>query len=274
MYNGSLEHMSSLSGLERIVAVDTRIGRGQTTPILIIIPTYNERENVEKLLPALTQLNIPVDVMIADDGSPDGTGDAALACAAGMPGRLHVLRRAGKFGLGTCYLDAFRWVRAHEPSYRIIIQMDADFSHDPWMIPLLVERAMAYGVAVGSRYVQGGSTPDWDRRRIVLSKGGNIYARTILKLFHPSYPVRDNTSGFIAWRTEVLDQVLQKPLIGDGYAFLTALKFYAFCIGYPPTEVPIVFRDRRLGVSKLDSGIIREAIAMPWRLGRASRARA
>src|SRR3989344_1602047 len=179
----------------------------------------------------------------------------------------NVRRRTGKDGLGRCYLDAFAWVQEHAPGYGIVIQTDADFSHDPEMLPLLIERARTYGVAVGSRYVQGGSTPDWDHRRVLLSRGGNLYARTVLRLFYPSYPVRDNTAGFIVWRADVLRSVLKQPVMGDGYSFLTALKFVAFRLGFPAIEVPIVFRDRTLGASKLNKRIILEAVGMPWRLG-------
>jgi dolichol-phosphate mannosyltransferase len=256
---------------QRIVTVDTWNASMAPASAIVIVPTYNEKENVTRLLPALAALEPRVDVMIADDGSPDGTAATVAEIASAYPGRVYLMRRAGKFGLGVCYLDAFDWIRAHASDYRTLIQMDADFSHDPSMVPLLAEPALAYGVAVGSRYVQGGSTPDWDRRRILLSKGGNLYARTVLRLFRPGYPVRDNTSGFIAWRSDVLDHVLQHPIPGDGYSFLTSLKFNAFRIGYPAHEVPIVFRDRTLGVSKLDRRIIFEAMLTPWRLGSASR---
>ncbi|HWR00106.1 MAG TPA: glycosyltransferase [Candidatus Methylomirabilis sp.] len=234
---------------------------------VVIIPTYNERGNVEPLLTAICALGVPVDVLVADDGSPDGTADAVASHAGTLPRRILLMRRKGKFGLGVCYLDAFHWILEHAPHYRIIAQMDADFSHDPQSLPALVEAATAAGVSVGSRYVAGGSTPDWDRRRVLLSKGGNLYARTILKLFRPSYSVRDNTAGFIAWRRDVLEQVLDQKIFGDGYSFLTALKYAAFRLGYPPAEVPIAFPDRRLGVSKLNRHIIFEAFLMPWKLG-------
>lgn len=262
---------ASRDASKRVVGVEGWNAQTRPASVIVIIPTYNERENIIRLLPALAALESGVDILIADDGSPDGTAEAVSEIAPTLPGRTFLMRRAGKFGLGVCYLDAFDWVRAHMPEYRVIVQMDADFSHDPSMISLLAEQARAYGVSVGSRYVEGGSTPDWNRHRIFLSKGGNIYARTVLRLFRPGYPVRDNTSGFIAWRTDVLDDVLKEQIPGDGYAFLTSLKFLAFLKGHPAIEVPIAFRDRRLGVSKLDRNIILEAVAMPWRLGWAGR---
>ena len=176
------------------------------------------------------------------------------------------MSRKGKFGLGNAYLDAYRWMFEHFDAYGTVVHMDADFSHDPHMIPLLVSQASAYGVAIGSRYVVGGCTPDWNWRRVLISLFGNFYMRCVLKLFFPSYPIRDNTAGFIAWKRDVLKDVLKYDIPGDGYSFLTAEKLIAFRVGFPAIEVPIVFRDRRLGVSKISKSIIVEALAMPWRL--------
>jgi dolichol-phosphate mannosyltransferase len=262
------DHGNNSASEARIASVQTFNHHLASAGIVVVVPTYNERENIVKLLPALGSLDVPVDILIADDGSPDGTADAVAALAPSIVRRVFLMRRNGKFGLGVCYLDAFEWIRVHIPGYGVIVQMDADFSHDPWMIPIIAERARAYGLSVGSRYVQGGCTPDWGTRRIALSKGGNVYARSVLRWFHPSYPTRDNTAGFMAWRADILNVVLRHRIPGDGYAFLTSLKFIAFRLGYPAHEVPIVFRDRRLGVSKLDRRIILEAVAMPWRLGR------
>ncbi len=259
------------SAATRIVSVDTLGERLAPSQAVVVIPTYNERGNIEPLLTAVCAQGVSVDVLVADDGSPDGTAEAVERLAPSLQRRTLLMRRTGKFGLGVCYLDAFHWIKQNAPSYDVVIQMDADFSHDPKMLSLLIERARSYGVAVGSRYVEGGSTPDWDHRRVLLSKSGNLYARTVLRLFYPSYPVRDNTSGFIAWRSDVLRSVIQQPIFGDGYSFLTALKLIAFRLGFPAAEVPIVFRDRRLGVSKLNRHIVFEAVLMPWRLGRVFR---
>ncbi len=237
-------------------------------PVLVVVPTYNERENITEVLRTLAQLpdGVP-DVMVVDDGSPDGTGDEVVNSSHGHPGRVLLMRRGGKFGLGVAYLDAHRWILEHAPEYRYIIQMDADFSHDPRMLTHLVREADAYGVAVGSRYVEGGSAPDWSRSRLLLSAAANTYIRMTLRLFFPSYPVRDNTSGYMAWRRDALMDVLKKPVLGDGYSFLTSLKLVAYHSGYPPKEIPIVLRDRRLGVSKLNRNILFEAFKMPWKLG-------
>lgn len=234
---------------------------------LVIIPTYNERENVELLFQAFKELGLDADLFIADDASPDNTVAAVAERASSFPHRIFLMRRRGKFGLGVAYLDAYRAAVSRLPEYKCFVQMDADFSHDPRMVPLLVEKATAYGVAVGSRYVQGGATPDWNHWRYLLSHTGNIYARWILRLFFPSYLIQDSTSGFVAWRRDVIERVLEHPIYGDGYAFQTAIKLVAFRLGFPALEVPIIFRDRRLGVSKLNHHIIFEAFWMPWRLG-------
>jgi len=236
-------------------------------PILVVIPTYNERENIEGILQAMNLPDVKCDAIVVDDGSPDGTAEAVRQASAASPRRVLLMRRKGKFGLGVAYLDAHRWILENAPEYQYIVQMDADFSHDPRMIPLLVREAEAYGAAVGSRYVTGGAAPDWDRRRLLLSSAANFYLRSVLRLFFPSYPVRDNTSGFMVWRRDVLQAVLRHPIFGDGYSFLTSLKLVAYRVGYPPREVPIILRDRRLGVSKLNKHIMFEAFKMPWRLG-------
>ena len=255
------------SGHPRILSVHTYNEHVPPSKTLIVIPTFNERENIEAILDALHLPNECVDVLVVDDGSPDGTADVVEQIASKHPGRVHLMRRAGKFGLGVAYLDAHRWIVAHWPEYRYVVQMDADFSHDPKRIPLLIQEAESYGIAIGSRYVPGGAAPDWSRKRLFISSAANAYLRFVLKLFFPMYPVRDNTSGFIAWRRDVLEMVLRYPVPGDGYSFLTSLKFFAYRVGYPPKEVPIVLRDRRLGVSKLNKHIMFEAFKMPWRLG-------
>lgn len=251
----------------RIRSVETFNLHRPPAPTLVIIPTYDERENIEAILSALNGVEAAFDVLVADDGSPDGTADAVAAVAPQQPRRILLMRRGGKYGLGVAYLDAQRWVLEREPEYRHVVQMDADFSHDPQMIPALLREADAHGAAVGSRYVEGGAAPDWSRQRLLLSLSANSYLRIVLRLFFPSYPVRDNTSGFIAWRRDALASVLQYPILGDGYSFLTSLKFVAHFVGYPPKEIPIVLRDRRVGVSKLDNRVMFEAFKMPWKLG-------
>lgn len=250
----------------RIRCVEAFNAHQSVASALVVIPTYNERENIVAILEALHAVSADVDAFVVDDGSPDGTADAVAVYAATLDRRIRLMRRTGKFGLGVAYLDAHRWIVEHLPEYQYVIQMDADFSHDPLMIPLLVQQAGAYGVAIGSRYVEGGAAPDWSRSRLFLSHAANSYVRSILRMFFPSYPVQDNTSGFIAWRRDVLEQVVQYPIPGDGYAFLTSLKLVAYRIGFPPKELPIILRDRRLGVSKLNRHIMFEAFKMPWKL--------
>ncbi len=251
----------------RIRSVETFNTHLPFASALVVIPTYNERENIEAIFAALTVPGLSVDVLIVDDGSPDGTADLVATVAVTQPRRVHLMRRVGKFGLGVAYLDAHRWIVEHWPEYAYIVQMDADFSHDPKVIPSLLKEAETHGVAIGSRYVPGGSAPDWSRKRLLLSSSANAYVRSVLRLFFPQYITRDNTSGFIAWRRDVLRTLLCYPIPGDGYAFLTSLKFVAYRIGYPAREVPITFRDRRVGISKLNKHIILEAFTMPWRLG-------
>jgi dolichol-phosphate mannosyltransferase len=252
----------------RIQKTETLYDERPPADILVVIPTYNEKENIQPLFEALRSLHVCPDILIVDDGSPDGTVEAVRVCAQSWPGRVSIMSRCGKFGLGIAYLDAYRWLLAALPEYPIIIQMDADFSHDPHMLSLLAAQAQAYGIAVGSRYVEGGATPDWSRWRLWLSRLGNIYARLVLRIFFPAYLLKDSTSGFIAWRRDVLARVMDQTIMGDGYAYQTSVKVAAFRLGYPAIEVPIVFRDRRLGVSKLSRHIIMEAILIPWKLGK------
>lgn len=245
---------------------ETLTSSAQAHEVLVVVPTYNERENIQGFLSQLASLAL-ADVCIVDDASPDGTAQVVRAYADTETRiQIHLLARSGKRGLGSAYLETFQHVLKDAPSYQLIVQMDADFSHDPLMLPLLIAQAKAYGAAVGSRYVTGGATPDWNHRRFLLSSLGNIYARWVIKIFFPSYSVRDSTSGFVIWRRDVLARILEQPVMGDGYAFQTAMKLIAFWLGYPPLEIPIIFRDRRLGVSKLNHAIIFEAVILPWKL--------
>jgi dolichol-phosphate mannosyltransferase len=260
-------HRPILSAKERINSIETFNVNIPAALALVVIPTYNERENIEAILTALDASLIKLDVLVVDDGSPDGTAEAVASVAKSKNRRVHLMRRSGKFGLGVAYLDAHRWILEQKQEYRFIIQMDADFSHDPSYIPALIAEADIHGIAVGSRYVPGGSAPDWSYRRLLISFAANMYLRTVLRMFFRSFGVHDNTSGFIAWRNDVLKIVLRYSVPGDGYSFLTSLKVIAHHVGYSPKEIPIVLQDRRLGVSKLDRRIIFEAIKMPWWLG-------
>lgn len=251
----------------RIQAIESFQQHRPVAKTLILLPTYNERENIEAMLEALNHAEPSCDVLVIDDNSPDNTADHVGHLAPSLGYRVYLMRRAQKFGLGIAYLDAYTWALDHCPEYETFVQMDADFSHDPRMLPLLISQSQAYGVAVGSRYVQGGATPDWKRWRLWLSRLGNLYMRMVLRIFFPAYQLKDSTSGFVSWRRDVLQAVMAQPVLGDGYAYQTSAKLVAFRSGYPAIEVPIIFRDRRLGVSKLSRNIILEAFVIPWKLG-------
>ncbi|MCR4278498.1 MAG: glycosyltransferase [bacterium] len=257
----------------RIRSVETMNSHIQPSSILVIIPTYNEKECIGKMLHALNNNTPSPDILVVDDGSPDGTADEVFRISRMSSRRVHLMRRGGKFGLGVAYLDAHQWVLDHvsEFSYQYIIQMDADFSHNPESISALLAEAEVHGVSVGSRYVPGGSAPDWGMQRLFLSFAANTYLGSVLRLFFPKYPIHDHTSGFIAWRRDALESVLQHPIFGDGYSFLTSLKLVAHEAGFTPKEVPITLRDRRVGVSKLNRHIMFEAFKTPWKLGKTFR---
>ncbi|MFA5129328.1 MAG: polyprenol monophosphomannose synthase [Patescibacteria group bacterium] len=263
-----IQHDDLFPRVEGVERCDAGTAGRDSASVLVIIPTYNERGNVTRLMETISALDphVSFDALIVDDGSTDGTRESVREYGTTADHGVYLMSRKEKFGLGNAYLDAYRWMFKYLPEYKTVVHMDADFSHDPHMIPLLISQARAYGVAVGSRYVVGGCTPDWNWRRVLISLFGNIYMRFVLKLFFPSYPVRDNTAGFIAWKRQVLFDVAQYDIPGDGYSFLTAEKLIAFRVGFPAIEVPIVFRDRRLGVSKISKSIIIEALSMPWRL--------
>lgn len=233
---------------------------------LVVIPTYNERDNMAPLFEAIAAVQPAFDVLIVDDGSPDGTGDIVASLAATFPRRLFLMRRAGKSGLGTAYTDGFFWALAHT-DYDVFVEMDADFSHEPTAVPALVERALATGVCVGSRYVPGGSIPDWTFSRRALSRFANIYAGIVLRFFSPRYRVHDSTAGFVAWRRDVLTRLLSHDIPGEGYGAQVSLKYIAHQMGFSPAEYPIVFRDRRVGQSKISRNILGEAIVLIWKLG-------
>lgn len=229
--------------------------------LVIVIPTYNEAENLEKLLSAL--FTLPVDdlgVLVVDDASPDGTGDIADALAARSPGRLQVMHRSGKLGLGTAYISGFR--QALSQGADAVGQMDADFSHDPQKIPFLLDALRSADVVIGSRYVPGGSLDErWPLWRKGLSAFGNYYARFILGL-----PVRDATGGFRLWRKETLQQMPLERVRSNGYAFQVEMTYIACKLGFMFKETPIYFADRRWGTSKMSWRIQREAAIRVWQM--------
>jgi len=226
---------------------------------LVIIPTYNERENARNVVYSVLGSDARADVLIVDDNSPDGTGDIVAAIEKENP-RVHLLRRAGKLGLGTAYRDGFRW--ALERDYEYIMEMDADFSHDPAHIPKFLDAAQKADFVIGSRYLDGNVTVvDWPIRRLLLSYFASVYARTVTGLH-----IWDMTAGFKCFHREVLAAIDLNDVRSNGYAFQIEMNFRAHRKGFSWTEIPIVFTDRTHGTSKMHGGIVREAVLMVWRL--------
>ncbi|MBI5549268.1 MAG: polyprenol monophosphomannose synthase [Deltaproteobacteria bacterium] len=226
---------------------------------LVIIPTYNEAENVEPITLAVLAADPRLDVLIVDDNSPDGTGVKADALAK-ADGRVHVLHRAAKEGLGRAYLAGFEWALARP--YRFVFEMDADFSHDPRYLPrFLAQMEAGADMVLGSRYVEGGGTVNWGISRQIISKGGSLYARSILGV-----KVRDLTGGFKCFRRETLEGLDLAGVRSTGYAFQIDVTFRALKRGFKVREIPIVFEDRRVGKSKMSRKIFLEAVTMVWRL--------
>lgn len=221
---------------------------------LVIIPTYNERENINAILEAVFQLQDGFHVLVIDDGSPDGTADIVRNRMADFDGELFLEERRGKLGLGTAYIHGFKW--ALERGYQFICEMDADFSHNPKDLSRLVQACMmGADVAVGSRYVKGGSIENWPLDRHIYSRGGSLYTRLITWI-----PVRDATAGFVCYKREVLDTINFDEIKFVGYAFQIEMKFAAWKLHFKIVEVPITFVDRRVGVSKMNKGIIKEGV--------------
>jgi dolichol-phosphate mannosyltransferase len=228
-------------------------------PALVCVPTYNERDNLEPIVRAILAADPRVDILVVDDNSPDGTGALADALAAKEP-RVKVLHREKKQGLGKAYLHAFRW--ALDAGYAYVLEMDADFSHDPRHLPRLLDEAEAGAdLVLGSRYVEGGGTVNWGVGRKLISRGGSLYARTVLGI-----PVRDLTGGFKCFRRRVLETIDLTAIQSSGYAFQIELTYRALKAGFQVKEIPIVFEDRRVGQSKMSRKIFLEALGMVWKL--------
>lgn len=226
---------------------------------LVIIPTYNERENIPTLLDRLLALPHGLEVLVVDDGSPDGTGDLVAARAAGDP-RVHLLRRPGKMGLGSAYRDGFRYALSHGAEY--IFEMDADFSHDPASIGDFLREAEHADLVLGSRYLRENVTVvNWPIPRLILSYGANLYTRIITGL-----PVYDATGGFKCFRRRALEAVRLDKVRSDGYAFQIEMTYKCWRKGMRIREIPIVFTDRTAGESKMSRRIVWEAVGMVWRL--------
>jgi len=225
---------------------------------LVCVPTYDEKDNVEAICKAILAASPELDVLVIDDNSPDGTGEIADRLAAQEP-RIQVLHRAGKEGLGKAYLAGFAWALAR--GYRLVLEMDADFSHDPRHLPAILAAAGDADLVLGSRYVPGGGTVNWGLSRRLLSRGGSLYARTILGL-----RVRDLTGGFKCFRREVLEAIDLGSVACTGYAFQIELTYRAVRRGFQVVEVPIVFADRRVGQSKMSKRIVLEALRKVWEI--------
>jgi dolichol-phosphate mannosyltransferase len=227
-----------------------------TERVLIVVPTYNERANLPPIVSAILQQHPCVEVLVVDDNSPDGTGQLAAELAA-EHARVHVLHRPGKQGLGKAYLAGFRWALAR--GYDLILEMDADFSHDPKYIPEFLRAAESADVVIGSRYRTGVNVINWPIGRLLLSYFANQYARTVTGL-----PLTDSTGGFKCFRRQVLEAIDFDSVKSNGYSFQIEMSFRAWKKGFRVAEIPIVFTDRLEGHSKMNKRIVREAIWMVW----------
>ncbi len=223
---------------------------------LIIVPTYNELENIRRLLPELMALGPDIRVLVVDDHSPDGTGKLADELAA-EDNRISVLHRPGKLGLGSAYVAGFKY--AVQQDVDCVFEMDADFSHDPAMIPRFIEEIASCDVVIGSRYISGINVVNWPMSRLLLSYFANIYTRLVTGM-----KIRDATSGYKCFRREVLEHIDLDEVRSDGYAFQIEMNFRCWRKGYRIREIPIIFVDRRSGTSKLSQGVINEAVWIVW----------
>lgn len=221
---------------------------------IVIIPTYNEKENIAAIIQAVIVLGNQYHVLVVDDGSPDGTASIVKDLMLVHPDKIFIQERTGKLGLGTAYIHGFKWSLEHQYDY--IFEMDADFSHNPLDLDrLLAACENGADVAIGSRYVKGGATENWPLDRLIYSKGGSLYTRIITGM-----PVKDPTAGFMCYKNKVLAAIQLDNIKFIGYAFQIEMKFASWRLGFKLKEVPITFIDRKIGVSKMSKGIIKEAI--------------
>jgi dolichol-phosphate mannosyltransferase len=224
--------------------------------VLVVVPTYNERVNLPQILPAILAQDPAIDALVVDDNSPDGTGQLADQMAE-EDGRIHVLHRGRKEGLGKAYLAGFRW--ALDQGYDLVFEMDADFSHDPRFLPTFLEAIQDADLVIGSRYKTGVNVINWPIARLLLSIGANQYARVVTGL-----PLADSTGGFKCFRRRVLEAIPLERVRSNGYAFQIEMSFLAWKKGFRIKEIPIVFTDRVEGQSKMNGKIVREAVWMVW----------
>ena len=222
---------------------------------IVVIPTYNEKENISAILHSIFDLQQDFHVIVIDDGSPDGTAQIVKDLQLKFPGQLFIEERHGKQGLGTAYIHGFKWAIARD--YQYVFEMDADFSHNPNDLPRLYDACKNGGadVAIGSRYVKGGGVVNWPSDRKALSKGGSLYTRMITWM-----PIKDPTAGFMCYKKEVLETINLDQIVFVGYAFQIEMKFAAWKLHFKLKEVPIIFQDRTQGTSKMNKGIIKEGV--------------
>ncbi len=222
---------------------------------LVITPTYNEKENIEKIIRKVFSLDMEFDMLIVDDGSPDGTADIVKGLIKEFPGRLFIEERSGKLGLGTAYIHGFKW--ALERDYQYVTEMDADFSHNPEDLPNLYQACVDQNadVAVGSRYCNGVSVVNWPMGRILMSYYASAYVRMVTRM-----KIRDTTAGFVCYSRKVLSSLNFEKIRFIGYAFQIEMKYTSWKLGFKVVEVPIIFIDRTEGTSKMSPGIFKEAI--------------
>ena len=225
---------------------------------LVIIPTYNELENIGNIIPLILSQDERLEVLVVDDNSPDGTADSVKSIMTDNP-KIHILEREKKMGLGTAYVAGFRY--AIEIGYDYVFEMDADFSHDANALPEFLIAIKEYDLVLGSRYIQGVNVINWPMKRLLLSYFANQYSRIVTGL-----PVRDATGGFKCFRIEVLKAIDLDRVHSNGYSFQIEMSFKAWKKGFKVHEIPIIFMDRRVGVSKMSKKIVREAVTMVWRL--------
>ncbi len=226
---------------------------------LVIIPTYDEEENIRNLITAVLGKGGGIEVLVVDDNSPDGTGDIVDSMA-GADSRVHVIHREEKMGLGSAYITGFKWALANTDT-KYVFEMDADFSHDPEAIPEFLEAIRDNDLIIGSRYLEGITVVNWPLSRLILSCGANIYTRIVTGL-----PLKDSTGGFKCFRREVLEKLPLDRIRSDGYSFQIEVNFLCWKKGFRMKEIPIVFVDRRVGISKMSRKIVWEAAFMVWRL--------
>jgi dolichol-phosphate mannosyltransferase len=238
--------------------IDTAHVQHEKEKALIVIPTYNERENVETLSGKLIKMYEQVEILFIDDGSPDGTGDILDDLSAAEP-RIHVVHREGKLGLGTAYIKGFTW--ALERDYEYIFEMDADFSHSPTYIGDFLRVIKNADLVLGSRYTQGVSVINWSLFRLLISKFATLYVRIITGM-----PASDATGGFKCFRRRVLETLDLDVIQSNGYSFQIEMTYYAWYAGFKIREIPIIFYERADGISKMNKSIVREAIWVVWRL--------